>query len=378
MCAMKSLAVAAFAFHVLACSLYAAGPYRLTDLGPLGEFGNARGLNNNGLVVGDNDASGRLYPVQLGVPSGQQNLGLLSQTSQGRANRINDAGQSVGANDFNPGVGLVPVRWSPDGSVLPLGTLPGGTNGEAYDINAQGVIIGISGIRTGAAPETSHAFKWNSSGLMQDLGELPGGRDYSAAFAINASGVVVGHSEGDGGMYGFKWTSASGMIQLDDLPGAHAFSEAYDLNDLGQVVGVGTTTADPAIANFGVHAVLWDNSTTPIDLGELPSGDDFSIARAINNLNEVVGYSDRGGFHAFLWTHADGMRDLNTLVDGLPNGWTLTKALDINDAGQIVGNASTPEGNRAFLLTPIPEPATLWLVAITLLLAAVGRRTRIC
>jgi probable HAF family extracellular repeat protein len=267
------------------------------------------------------------------------------------------------------GTSMFAARWSADGSVQSLGTFPGGSNSEAYDINAQGVVVGISGIQIGPLPETSHAFRWDAVNLMQDLGDLPGGRDYSAAFAINASGAIVGHSEGDGGMYGFKWTSGAGMIQLNDLAGAHAFAEAYDLNDSGQIVGLGTTTADPTVANFGVHAVLWDNSTTPIDLGELPGGDDYSTARAINNLNGVVGYSDVGGFHAFKWTTADGMVDLNALVNDLPNGWTLTKALDINDAGQIVGNAMTPDGTRAFLLTPIPEPPTFWLTALCALLA---------
>jgi hypothetical protein len=50
------------------------------------------------------------------------------------------------------------------------------------------------------------------------------------------------------------------------------------------------------------------------------------------------------------------------------------KALDINDHGQIVGNAATPHGNHAFVRTPIPERATLCLAAIALLLATSGRR----
>jgi hypothetical protein len=33
----------------------------------------------------------------------------------------------------------------------------------------------------------------------------------------------------------------------------------------------------------------------------------------------------------------------------------------------------TPDGNRAFLLTPIPEPATVWLVVLSVLLVAAFR-----
>jgi hypothetical protein len=52
------------------------------------------------------------------------------------------------------------------------------------------------------------------------------------------------------------------------------------------------------------------------------------------------------------------MLDLNSLVT-LPAGWTLTEAWDINNAGQIVGYASFNGLNRAFLLTPVPEPTTV-------------------
>jgi len=43
----------------------------------------------------------------------------------------------------------------------------------------------------------------------------------------------------------------------------------------------------------------------------------------------------------------------------------LRSAFAINDNGQIVGIGSDAQGNgRAFLLTPIPEPATLSLLAL--------------
>ena len=51
------------------------------------------------------------------------------------------------------------------------------------------------------------------------------------------------------------------------------------------------------------------------------------------------------------------MLDLNTLI-APGSGWILTEARDINDRGQIVGYGQTTQGTRAFLLTPVPEPAT--------------------
>ena len=57
------------------------------------------------------------------------------------------------------------------------------------------------------------------------------------------------------------------------------------------------------------------------------------------------------------------MHNLNTLLDGSGAGWVLHSANDINDAGQIVGHGTHNGTTRAFLLTPVPEPATYALMA---------------
>jgi hypothetical protein len=53
----------------------------------------------------------------------------------------------------------------------------------------------------------------------------------------------------------------------------------------------------------------------------------------------------------FLYTDANGMQGLNQLIDPA-SGWFILGASSINDAGQIVGWASGPTGQRAVLLTP--------------------------
>jgi probable HAF family extracellular repeat protein len=78
-----------------------------------------------------------------------------------------------------------------------------------------------------------------------------------------------------------------------------------------------------------------------IDLGTL--GGSFSVATAVNNRGEVVGYSAVPGdasYHAFVWTAASGMVDLGTL------GGDLSVARGVNDNGRIVGYATT-SGNVA-------------------------------
>lgn len=73
-----------------------------------------------------------------------------------------------------------------------------------------------------------------------------------------------------------------------------------------------------------------------VDLGTL--GGLRSVALAVNDLNQVVGWSETatGERHAFLWTEATGMRDLGTL------GAAPSEARGINNAGEVVGFSATP------------------------------------
>ena len=56
--------------------------------------------------------------------------------------------------------------------------------------------------------------------------------------------------------------------------------------------------------------------------------------------------------------------DLNTVISPSYNGPYLRLALDININGWIVGVAGAGMNERGFLLTPIPEPCSLVLLAL--------------
>jgi len=125
------------------------------------------------------------------------------------------------------------------------------------------------------------------------------------------------------------------VLQLDPLPG-HQHANANDINDNGQIVGFSSAQNQTA--------VLWtiDGAGVVItvqDLGTLPSGTN-SIAYGINNLGQIVGSSRGapGSARPFIWTAADGMRDL-----GVPTGVVGGTAFSINDTGQVVGTLSTNE-----------------------------------
>ena len=82
----------------------------------------------------------------------------------------------------------------------------------------------------------------------------------------------------------------------------------------------------------------------------------FGVGYAINNQNQVVGLTTKEPprWEEFPFVTADGVEfKLNDLIPP-GTGWILTRAQDINDAGQIVGEGNLHDGGRrAFLLTPI-------------------------
>jgi probable HAF family extracellular repeat protein len=193
----------------------------------------------------------------------------------------------------------------------------------------------------------------------------------SSANAINDAGQVVGSVVGTvtsfSSLRAFLY-SGGVMQDLGTLPGG-SYSEALAINAMGQVVGAGIT------ASGQLHAFLYSNGVMQ-DLGNFPGGDG-SFANGINDAGEVVGFGESLSTrteHAFLYS--DGvMQDLNDLTSG--SGWTLYGANAINNSGQIVGYGLNPSGQEdAFLLTPVPEPSSLVLLALGALGLTARRRRR--
>jgi probable HAF family extracellular repeat protein len=72
------------------------------------------------------------------------------------------------------------------------------------------------------------------------------------------------------------------------------------------------------------------------------------------------------------------MRDLNQLLDSSGAHWHIGVATAINNLGQITGAGTAPSGDtHAFLLTPVPEPTSVFLLAVGgLALGLTARRQR--
>ncbi len=107
----------------------------------------------------------------------------------------------------------------------------------------------------------SHAFVWDSTNGLIDLGTL-GGTD-SIATAIDPTGAIAGSSQvtGDLGWHAFAGDPVSGLTDLGTLGGTNSFASGFD--ELGRVVGVSQTVGD-----LGFRAFAWDPINGMVDIGD--------------------------------------------------------------------------------------------------------------
>jgi probable HAF family extracellular repeat protein len=292
-------------------------------------------------------------------------LGSLGATGNrgSLANAINDSGQVVGYS-FNDGEYAHATLWNGT-SIIDLA--PSGRASMANGINDRGEIVGFTQDRFEVK---YHAALWNS-GSWTDLSSTLHYEYSSYAYAINESGQVVGTSGGiNQSTYGAMWFGG-GVTALPGLGGAVA------VNNSGHVAGL-------VLAGGVVHAAVWDGVTTA-DLGAVGGVLATSYATDINNLGQVVGWSDIDGYHhrATLWDGA-GAIDLNSFLtpEEISAGWVLREANGINDSGWIVGNAlnSITTETHAFLMkstTSVPEPKSYALLLLALGLLGLSSRRSI-
>lgn len=130
------------------------------------------------------------------------------------------------------------------------------------------------------------------------------------------------------------------ITDLGPLSERTAQSAVWRINDAG-AAAVTMPANDPY-----VHAARWSSFLGTEDLGAA-SATSSSVARAINYSGDVAGWAmdATGAEKAVVWRAGQ----LNFL--GLPG--TASHAMDINDAGQVVGDYAAATGSRAFLWDPI-------------------------
>jgi probable HAF family extracellular repeat protein len=343
--------------------------YTVNDLGTLGgPTSAAYGINNLGEVVGSADnGSGQTLAFHWSTGQPMESLGTLGGATSS-ANAINDLGQVVGSAKTAGGETRA-FFWQSGSRIRDVGTL-GGMSSWANDINNAGQIVGGADI---AARATTHAFLYSTTGGMQDLGTLYG-KGSSYATAVDSAGHVVGVSTGPGTLgLGHAFVTGIGSRMQDLGTGTSYDSCAHDINDSGWVAGrinvggdyydVGSSQNGNPMASLGTLYNVADN-----------------VGLAMNSAGQIVGYADGyllASSRAIIHDTTNGFRDLNDLIDPAA-GWVLEQATDLNNAGQIVGYGSYGGHTRAFLLTPIPEPALflLFFMALLPLTLLAGKRRR--
>ncbi len=246
-----------------------------------------------------------------------------------------------------------------DGVMTGLPTL-GGENGYAAGVNDRDEVVGWA--ETPVHDPTCHApqvlqFRavlWDASGSAHELRPLSGDST-SAATAINNRGQVVGIS-GDcdvavgefSARHAVLWSQGE-PVDIGNLGGV-AWNTPTAINEAGDVVGFSDPPGDQD-GSFIAHAFLWTRADGIQDLGTLP-GDEISEALGINAQRQVVGVSCGAVCRAFIWQNGV-MQDLNDLVQ-TGFGDFLVSARDINDAGEITGDALTANGTVPYVATPAP------------------------
>jgi probable HAF family extracellular repeat protein len=253
--------------------------------------------------------------------------------------------------------------WDQVNGMQDLGYLPGhDSSAEAYGINDQGQVVGVS--RAAPPQANGHAFVWQD-GTMTDVGNQGGGLE-SHAFGIDPSGLVVGDASfsdmftAPPHAFALRFTQPLGpMRNLSRFlgnPPPPASSRVYGLNASGYRVGT-----------YGSHdpgrGFVLDPDNALVTLPPFaPGGDQYSVAYAINASAQVVGASGVSspppflGVHGFLWDRDTGMHILTNLVTDVR--WAVTSANAINDDGIIVGQGRYSGGNaRAIEVTFDTTPA---------------------
>lgn len=369
---MRNSIVVAFTLVVLAEAAMADAPqYNIIDLGfatPDAGAAQGFGVSPGGIAIGRS-----IGPTTLGFTwtqsGGMVGLGTLTGRTYFVANDANDYGLAVGtASNTLSGSGALPVLWT-NGVAAQL-TLPAGqTVGRAEGVNAAGVVVGSI-----SSSIYQRGTMWVNGAPTVIETTTASGCYMITANSINDSGLIVGIGTDPADAartVGLLYDSINDvMTEIPALVGDNSVT-AYSITANGCVVGSSSANSVNPLP------YIWDSATGT--LTELPLTADAiqGIARGANSSGWVVGIDSNAYAVPFLYDGTQSYR-LQDLIDPA-SGWDLATntssgAYGISEDGLIVGTGLHNGGIRAFAMVPVPEPATLTLLAFGTLVTLRRRR----
>ena len=283
------------------------------------------------LAVWSSGQIGRADPIEFAFTTFDV-PGAISTELHG----INDVGQIVGS--YRTSTDSILHGFLYDGMFTTIDVPPLVPGLPAVDtvlsgINNNGQIVGTYFEANFSNP---HAFELDNRGFT--VLDLPN-HGYGGANNINDSGQIVGYFY-DGSARGFLGDTHGAMTAIT-IPGL-GMTQARAINNLGQIVLVGDTYDGFLYANGGFSAIHFPGArNTYLD--------------GINDAGQIVGLSS-GLF--------DPVNGFSPIV--VPGTLSAIPS-DINNFGQIVGTFRDSAGREhGFVASPVPEPASLPLVAAAL------------
>jgi hypothetical protein len=325
---------------------------------------SAFGLNNSGQITGT-AATGTTAQAFIGSTSSFALIPLAPGSNFAEGFAINNLGQVTGAaiaQSSDPAF----IGSTSGSSLIPLPS--GDFFGTGEGINDSGVVVA-----SGASVALNNVFTGTAAGSSL-VPPPPGWFSANGAFGINNSGEVIAF--GTNPTTAQLFVSSGGTSTPVPLPTGFDNSFQGAINNSGQVAGIGALISGSFVnqayigTTTGTMAIPLPTGATSVTLnGE-------AIFIGLNDLGVVIGNSDVG---PWIWDPMNGTRLLNGL---LPQGWTLSQVLGINDLGQISALASfsgtSADGinNEVVILSQTtPEPGTFGLIGMALAVG-IGARMR--
>jgi probable HAF family extracellular repeat protein len=308
---------------------------------------------------------------------------LYSVTNLGAA--VTNPTYSSGSNQFGPSGNYLGALRAADRATFQAGSFDGyahpatgwNLSGLTPDYsNLMGPLVGASMLTTNnlgqyAGTGIINNFESGSAGIL--LVYVPDPHVEANSFNWDAShegtqtsGYFYSIYTHSNSMYNSFYGTVGGMNDQRDLAVTEYTYQNSTANEMTPTNGGFL----PGILN--PHLI---SSNGDISLGSL--GGTNGVANALNNANDVVGWSQTasGAQHAFVYSNGT-MQDLNLLIPSSAN-INLTSAVGIDASGRIVAYGTDASGQTdEFLLTPlispVPEPSTL--AVFSLMIAALAAR----